>query len=106
MTEYIAGCLAVCSLLLLWFISPLKITLAKIFFKKDILMPEEFDDILFLKNKLLGKLTACWICLSFWLSLLIGCFITVLSDCAWYTPLVTFLTYPSIAYLFKQVITR
>lgn len=104
MIEYLAGALTVCSILLLWFVSPLKITLAKIFFKKDIINLDEFDDFLFLKNKILGKLTACWICLSFWLSLLVGIAIVVLFGGAYYTPIITFLTYPAIAYIFKTII--
>lgn len=103
MTEYIVGCLAVCSTLLLWFASPLKITLAKLFFRKDILLPGEFDDILFLKNKIIGKLTACWICLSFWLSLFVGIILTLLFSCTWYMPLITFFTYPCLAYIFKTI---
>lgn len=104
MIEYFAGVLGVCSFLLLWFVSPLKITLAKIIFKKDIVVLDEFDDILFLKNKILGKLTACWVCLSFWLSLLVGIVLLIGFGSVWYMPLLTFLTYPSIAYIFKIII--
>lgn len=104
MIEYILGSLVVCSSLLLWFVSPLKITLAKVIFKKDIITLDQFDDMLFLRNKILGKLTACWICLSFWLSLLVGIVIVLGFNGEWYMPVVTFFTYPSIAYIFKTFI--
>jgi len=102
--EYLLGLSAVCSLLLLWFVSPLKITLGKVLFKKD-LLPEQFDDLLFLKSKFLGKLLSCWICMSFWLSLAIGIILTLWLQTNWYMPVITFLTYPSMAYAFKKLIS-
>jgi len=100
---YVVGLLSVCSFLLLWFVSPLKITLAKIFFKKDIVVPSDFDDLLFLKNYILGKLSSCWICLSFWTSLAVGIILTFIGQPQWF-PILTFCTYPSLAYAFKTLI--
>lgn len=105
MIEYILGLLVVNSLLLLWFFSPLKITLGEIFFKKT-LMPDQFDDLLFIKNKILGKLLSCHICLSFWLSLFVGAVFAVLFVLPWFWPLMTFFTYPGICYLYLKIIKQ
>ena len=103
--DFFTGALAVCSVLLLWFGSPLKISLGKLFFKENFLTHAEFDDYLFIKNRLLGKLLSCWICLSFWLSLAIGVFFVLVCGAHLYTPILTFFIYPSICYVFK-IITK
>jgi hypothetical protein len=104
-TVYLLGLLAVNSILLLWFMSPLKTTLSELFLHK-ILMPHEFDDWLFVKNKFLGELLSCWICCSFWLSLLVGIVCVVLFGSAWYYPIITFFTYPCLCYLYKRLISE
>jgi hypothetical protein len=100
---YILGLAAVNSLLLLWFYSPLKTTISEIFLKKT-LMPHEFDDWLFIKNQFLGKLLSCWICCSFWLSLIVGLFIQLFYGFLFTFCVITFLTYPSFCYLYKKII--
>jgi len=102
--QFATGLLTTLSLLVLWFESPLKITLGKVIFNQTLKFVEEFDDILFLKLPLLGKLSGCWICCSFWLSLVVGVILTLCFDLALWSPLVTFLCYPSIAYLYKKLI--
>lgn len=101
---FAAGILAVLSCLVLWFKSPLKLTLGKIIFKQNFNNLEEFDDWLFMKNKFLGKLLSCWICCSFWLSLLVGVFLVLFFNATVYSPLITFFCYPSIAYLYYKFI--
>jgi len=101
--DFFAGALAVCSILLLWFGSPLKITLGKLFFKKNFIMHTEFDDYLFMTNRLLSKLLSCWVCLSFWLSLATGAVFVFVCNAPLYTPILTFLIYPSICYVFKTI---
>lgn len=96
----IVGFFIVLSLLVLWFFSPLKLTLGKFFFNKEILSQIEFDDMLFLKNKILSKVLSCWICLSFWLSLLVGIVLVFCFSLPYYFPILTFLTYPGICYFF------
>jgi hypothetical protein len=100
---YILGLLSVCSFLMLWFVSPLKITLAKLFFNTDITDIRNFDDLLYIKSKFLSKLLSCWICCSFWLSLILGMILGYMCN-NFYFPLVAFCTYPSLAYIFKRVI--
>lgn len=100
---YILGLLSVCSFLMLWFVSPLKITLAKLFFSTDITDIKNFDDLLYIKSKFLSKLLSCWICCSFWSSLIVGLVLGYICS-NFYFPLVTFCTYPSLAYIFKRVI--
>lgn len=102
-TEYILGLLSVCSLLMLWFVSPLKSTLGQIIFKKN-LTPDQFDDWLYIKHPFIGKLLSCWICCSFWLSLFVGVIIWGVFNSSILTPLLTFLTYPALAYLYKVLI--
>ena len=87
------------SLLVLWFKSPFKNTLGKFLFKKD-LTSDQFDDRVFLKNKILGKLTSCWVCCSYWLSLLIGIVWVILFAYPYYWPFLLFFTLPFISYLF------
>lgn len=101
--EFFTGTLIVNSLLLLWFGSPLKITLGQLFFKKTFITNNEFDDFLFMKSPFIGKLTSCWICLSFWLSLLVGIAFVGVIDAPIITPLLTFLIYPSLCYVFKII---
>jgi hypothetical protein len=100
---YIFGLLTVNSLLLLWFFSPLKTTIGEIFFKK-ILMPDEFDDVIFNYNKIIGKLISCWICLSFWLSLVIGIILGIITNVGWHWGVVCFFSYPSVCYVFYKFI--
>jgi len=101
--EFFTGSLIVSSLLLLWFGSPLKITLGKLFLKRNFITNNEFDDFLFMRSPFLGKLTSCWICLSFWLSLATGIAFVVLINAPAVTPLLTFLVYPSLCYIFKII---
>jgi hypothetical protein len=104
---YILGLLIVNSLLVLWFFSPLKTTLSEVFLKQT-LMPYEFDDRLYLRNKILGKLSSCWICCSFWLSLVIGIIITIIfynSIVVNGFALITFFSYPSVCYLFYKTVS-
>lgn len=100
---FIIGLLIVNSLLLLWFFSTFKNTLGKILFKRD-LTPVQFDDIVFLKSKLLGGLTGCWICCSFWLSFIIGIAMLIGFNMPIYWPIMTFLSYPCFCYLFYKAI--
>jgi hypothetical protein len=102
---YILGLLIVNSLLLLWFFSPLKTTLGKILFKKY-LLPDEFDDLVSLKSPFLGQLFSCFICCSFWLSLIIGLIATLIFNFLWVYPFVTFFTYPGICFVFYKIYTK
>jgi hypothetical protein len=98
---YILGLLAVNSILLLWFYSPLKLTLAKLIFKKDLLTGEQFDDILAVYSLKLSTLSGCYICCSFWSSLVIGILLSLSHALPLCFPLITFLTYPALCYIFK-----
>ena len=98
---YIFGLLSTSSLLLLWFFSPLKITLGRIFFDKELLSEDEFDDRLSLVSKKLGIMSGCWTCCSFWFSLIVGLLSIFIFNLKWWYPLVTFLTYPSLLWAIK-----
>lgn len=105
MVEYFLGLTFVLSVLILWFFSPLKTTLSEIFLGKT-LMPQEFDDMLYIKNKWLGELLSCWVCCSFWSSLVTGIIFTIISDKPWFYPLVTFFSYPGICYLYYSLVKQ
>ena len=104
MNSFLLGLLATNSILLLWFYSPLKISLAKIFFKETIFDQDSFDDLINLKfGEKLATLSGCYICMSFWSSLLVGIVIAFITG-NWYMPLITFFSYPSICYFVKKYI--
>lgn len=56
---------------LLWFFSPLKCTIAKLYFKQDIIDNEDFEQLLIVKgDKYLAKLSGCIYCVFFWICFL------------------------------------
>jgi hypothetical protein len=101
--DYIISVLVVNSLLLLWFFSPFKTSLGKIIFKKDLTV-DQFDDIIFIKNKVFGQLTSCWICCSFWLSLIVGIVWVAFFSFPCYWPFLLFFTIPCLSYIFYTYI--
>ena len=105
MVEYFLGLTFVLSMLVLWFFSPLKTTLSELFLGRT-LMPQEFDDVLYMKNKWLGELLSCWICCSFWGSLIIGTIITIVLGKPWTYPIITFFSYPGLCYLFYSFVKQ
>ena len=61
----------------LWFFSPFKCTLAKMLFKvEECYDPSNFDDLLGLKFKKLGFLSGCHFCVFFWCSCTFSLFVT------------------------------
>jgi hypothetical protein len=103
--EFLLGFFALNSILLLWFYSPLKLSLAKIIFKEDIFEHDKFEELILIRWRSLNlaTLSSCYICFSFWTSLIIGFILMFLFNLPWYTPIVTFLCYPSLAYAFKKI---
>lgn len=104
MLEYIIGLGATQTLLLIWFYSPLKTTIVQLFFKKDAIDGEILDTWLLLKSPFIGKLFGCYFCCSFWLSLIVGIVFMLWSGLSWLYPVITWLTYPSITYLYKKIL--
>lgn len=94
------------SFLLIWFYSPLKTTLGQIFFDKNIFTNDQFETTLLLKNSFLGKLTSCYICSSFWLSLITGATLFFIFGLEWYFPFLTWFTYPSLLYIYKIILDK
>lgn len=105
LSNLIIGFLSTSSLLLLWFYSSLKITLAEILFNEKITNNEQFEDLIMirLKNEKLSYLSSCYICMSFWTSFIVGCFLAIFGSPD-YTPLITFLTYPCLCYIMKKYV--
>lgn len=103
---YISGLGITLTLLLIWFYSPFKSSIGYLFLSKSISSNEDFETALLLKSPFLGKLLGCFICSSFWCSLVIGVLFWSVFDLPNYLPLLTWLTYPSIAYLYKSIIDK
>lgn len=104
MIIYFLGLLIVNSLLILWFYSPLVNSISKYFLKRnDIFSVDQLADLIAIKSSFFSTLISCWICLSFWLSFIVGLFFTMIYDMPWYYPLLTYFTYPSMLYLVKQL---
>lgn len=99
--SYILGYLVTQTILVIWFFSILKITLGRLIFNKEINSLEDFDTALLIRCRILGKLSACYVCCSFWVSILIGGLSCILGY-PWYTFLLTGLTYPTVAYLYYK----
>lgn len=104
MTIYLLGLLITTTLLLIWFYSPLRITIGQLFIDKDMYTFDQFETYLLLKNVWIGKLLSCYICSSFWLSIFIGLIFVLLGYASIIFPLITGLTYPSICYVYKKMI--
>ncbi len=101
---YILGLLVVNSLLILWFYSPLANSIGKYFLKNDkIYTLDNLIDLIAIKSSFWATLLSCWICLSFWMSLLIGIIFTFIFSLSFYYPILTYFTYPAILYLIKQL---
>jgi len=106
MIIYFIGLLFSFTACLIWFYSPLKISLGQILFDKDIYTVDQFETRLLIRNALLGKLLSCYICFSFWISLFIGIVAATLHLAPLWFPVVTAGTYPSLCYLYKCIIDR
>jgi hypothetical protein len=103
---YIIGLLTTLTSLVIWFYSPLKITLGQLFIDKNLYSIDQVDTAILIKNKWLGKLLSCYICFSFWTSLVVGLILFKSLDLPGYFPFLTWFTYPSIAYFYKSIVEK
>lgn len=103
---YILGLLFTINVCLIWFYSPLCITIGQLIFDKKLYTRDEFETRLLLFNPVIGKLLSCYICFSFWCSLLIGVLSIFFVDMPVIAPVITAGTYPALAYLYKAIIDR
>ena len=103
---YFLGLLFTCNACLIWFYSPLKITLGQIFFDKDRYTNEQFETRLLIRNAFLGKLLTCYICFSFWSSLIVGIVFVVLNLAPFWFIVITAGTYPCLCYLYKIIVDK
>lgn len=105
--EYIVGYLIVQTILVIWFYSPLRITIGQLFIDKNMYMTDHFETYMLTLNPYIGKLLSCYICFSFWASLLVGCIVSFfLYDMSIKIPLITALTYPCVCYLYKSIVDK
>lgn len=93
------GFFVVFSIVVLWFDSPLKITLGRVLFKAKYNHKNQFDDKITTINPILGKLSGCYICFSYWTSLAVGIVLMYGFSLPVYFPILTFFIYPGICYL-------
>jgi hypothetical protein len=103
---FLLGYIIVQTICLIWFYSPLRTTLGQIFINRHIFSNDEVETWLLLKFPIIGKLLSCYICFSFWSSVLIGILGIFLLNIAMYTPVITALSYPSICYFYKSIVDR
>ena len=101
--HHLFSILIVNSLLILWFYSPLPSSIGKYFLNDDkIITLDDLLDWVCIRNHLLADLLSCWICMSFWLSLIIGTIISITCSLSWYFPIICFWAYPPILFAIKQ----
>jgi len=101
---YILGYLIVQTLCVMWFYSPLRISLGQLFFDKNLISYDEFETHMLIRSPLIGKLLSCYFCFSFWTSVGIGIAGILLLCLPLWTPFLTCLSYPSICFLYKKII--
>jgi len=104
--SYIQGLFVTWTVLLIWFYSPIKVTLGQLFIDKNLYSNDQVETALMLKNIWLGKLLSCYICFSFWTSLIVGSVFYKIFDLPGYFPFLTWFTYPSLCYLYKSIIDK
>jgi hypothetical protein len=105
--DYTLGYFITQTILLIWFYSPFRISIGKIIFDKGMYTTEQFETYVLILSPFLGKLLSCYICFSFWTSLVVGSIGSFfLYDMEILIPAITALTYPSICYLYKAVIDK
>lgn len=100
------GLIANCTALLIWFYSPLKVTIGQLFIDKNLYSIDQVDTAVLILNKWIGKLISCYICMSFWLSLIIGLIYVFFVGAPWWFPLLTASSYPSLCYAYKKFIDK
>lgn len=105
-TTYLLGLFITWNILVIWFYSPLRITIGQFLFDSNLYTFDQFETYVMSKNIWIGKLLSCFICFSFWTSLFIGAvfFYIFSTPCAF--PLLTCLTYPGICFFLKNIIEK
>ncbi len=103
---YALGFLNTCTALLIWFYSPLKVTIGQLLFDKDMYLNDQFDTLMLFKNKCLGKLVSCYICCSFWTSIAVGIAYCMVFNLSYLYRVLTASTYPALAYIFKGIVNK
>jgi len=103
---YIQGLFVTWTILLIWFYSPLKVTLGQLLIDKNLYSNDQVETALLIKFPFLGKLLSCYICFSFWTSLIVGIILYKLFDLPGYFPFLAWFTYPSLCYLYKAIIDK
>lgn len=105
--NYFIGYFIVQTILVIWFYSPLRITIGQLFFDKNMYMTDHFETYVLAISPFLGKLLSCYICFSFWISIIVGCIGSYfLYDMKIIIPTITALTYPCICYFYKSIIDK
>lgn len=104
MITFAALYLIVQTICVIWFYSPFRVSLGQLLFDKSIKDTEQFELLLLIKTPLLGKLLSCYICFSFWTSLIVGLIAMVFLSLPIWFPFLCGLTYPSLCYLYKSIV--
>ena len=102
MITYFISFLIVQTILLIWFESPMKLSLGKFMFNKTFFDGKEFDIHIMFLNSTLGKLISCEICLSVWISLIVSIISGVFTSTPILFPIICTGTFPILSYVFRK----
>jgi len=104
--SYIQGLFITWTIVLIWFYSPLKVTLGQLLIDKNLYSNDQVETAILLKNAWLGKLLSCYICFSFWTSLIVSLNLYLLFNLPKHFIFLTWFSYPSLCYLYKKIIDK
>jgi hypothetical protein len=104
--HYIQGLLTTWTALLIWFYSPLRVTLGQLFIDKNLYSSDQVETAILIKSKWLGKLLSCYICFSWWTSLFVCLIIKYYYNLSLEFVFLGWFTYPSLCYLYKAIIDK
>jgi hypothetical protein len=103
---FVLGYFITQTLLLIWFYSPLKITLGQLFIDKNLYTVDQVETAVIIRNKWLGELISCYICCSFWASLGVSLILKNVFSLPSFFVLLAWFSYPSICYLYKILVNK
>jgi hypothetical protein len=102
---YFLGWLVVQTICIIWFYSPFRLSISPFLFGHNgVNTFDEFETLLLIRSSFFGKLLSCYICFSFWTSIIVGIAAIFLINTPYWTCLLTGLTYPAICYLYKSIV--
>jgi hypothetical protein len=106
MITFLSLYLIVQTICVIWFYSPFRISIGQLLFDRQIDDYDKFELYVMMKSPLIGKLLSCYICFSFWTSLIVGGISVFTVGTPYWYPFFCGLTLPSLCYLYKSIINN